>query len=439
MAALTRSGSSSVDAHRIVAVDACEVLDSRGRPTVWCEVTLESGSRAGVAVPSGASTGRYERHELRDGGIRYEGRGVRLAVRNVLEVLGPAVRGLDARDQQRVDAALCAADGSASLERLGANAVLAISIATAVASAQESDAPVFATLAQRSGRAPLIPMPMVNVLSGGAHAANALDLQDVLVIPVAARSFAEAMQWAAAVRNSAVVIAEQRGLQARLAADEGGLGLQLQRNEDALELVVAAIEHSGRRPGEDVSLALDVAANQFQVADHYELRLDGHRLSAGELVDQLAQWCRSYPVVSVEDPLGDDDWAGWRVATERLDGVQLIGDDLFATDVERLRAGIAQGIANGVLVKPNQVGTVSGALAVMEAARSNGYATILSARSGDTEDTWLADFSVGWATGQIKVGSTTRAERTAKWNRLLVIEHQLGDTATLARFPRSGS
>lgn len=429
------AGSSISSAHRIVAVDACEVLDSRGRPTVWCEVTLAGGSRASVSVPSGASTGTYERHELRDGGVRYAGRGVRLAVRNVIEALGPAVQGLDAREQQRVDAALCRADGSASLDRLGANAVLAVSAATAVASARASGVPLYAALAEHVGVTPVLPMPMVNILSGGAHAGNALDIQDILVVPLAASSFAEALQWAAAVRDSAVEIAEQRGLQARLAADEGGLGLNLPRNADALELVVAAIEHSGRRPGSDIALAVDVAANQFQVGDRYELRLEKRMLTGAEWVDQLTEWCRCYPIVSVEDPLGEDDWGTWQRATARLGDLQLIGDDLFVTDVERLRLGVERGVGNGVLVKPNQVGTISGALAVVEAARANGYSTVLSARSGDTEDTWLADFAVGWATGQIKVGSTTRAERTAKWNRLLVIEHQLGAAARFARFP----
>ncbi len=436
---MTRAGSDRAGAHRIAAVDACEVLDSRGRPTVWCEVTLSGGERAGVSVPSGASTGTYERHELRDGGERYAGRGVRCAVRNVVEALGPAVRGLDAREQQEVDAALCGADGTASLERLGANAVLAVSVATAVASARASGVPLFAALAQRAGQKPLLPMPMVNILSGGAHAGNALDVQDILVVPLAATSFAQALQWAAAVREAAVEVAEKRGLPARLAADEGGLGLNLPRNEDALELVVAAIELSGRSPGAEIALAIDVAANQFAANDRYELRLEERTLTGTQWVDELVGWCRSYPIVSVEDPLAEDDWPTWQHLSARLGDLQLIGDDLFVTDVARLRQGVAQGVANGVLVKPNQVGTVSGALAVVEEARARGYATVLSARSGETEDTWLADFAVGWATGQVKVGSTTRSERTAKWNRLLVIEHQLGAAARLARFPRRGA
>ncbi|MDA8290094.1 MAG: phosphopyruvate hydratase [Actinomycetota bacterium] len=420
----------------IASLDACEVLDSRGRPTVWCEVVLGSGARAAASVPSGASTGRHERHELRDGGDRYDGRGVRRAVRNVVDEIAPAVLGLDARDQEQLDATMLDTDGTPALERLGANAVLSVSVAAALASAAATGTPLYRYLSELRGERPVIPMPMVNILSGGAHAARALDLQDFLVVPHAATTFSQAIEWVAAVRESAVLVAESRGHHARLAADEGGLGIALDRNEDALELLTDAIERAGHEPGATVSIAVDVAATQLVHPEGYELRLEGRTLSAAGLLDEIARWCESYPVCSVEDAFGEDDWDGWRRASVRLPGVQLVGDDLFATDVARLRRATELGVANAVLVKPNQRGTLSGALEVLDHARSRGYATILSARSGETEDSWLADLAVGWGSGQVKVGSTTRSERTAKWNRLLVIEHQLGPGAALARFAR---
>ncbi len=417
----------------IASVDACEVLDSRGRPTVWCEVTLSSGVRGSASVPSGASTSGHEACELRDGGVRYEGRGVRNAVANVRDVLGPALAGLDASDQKTIDEKLVSTDGTQDLSRLGANAVLAVSVATAIAAARAKGVPLYRHLADRLGVEPVLPLPMVNILSGGAHAGGCLDVQDFLVVPLRAESFADAIECAAAVRESTRREAARRGYSADLAADEGGLGLGLKENRDALELLCTGITAAGLVPGSDAGIAIDVAASQFVVPSGYILRTEGRELDAAGLVDELAGWCRDYPIVSIEDPLGEDDWSGWGLVADRLaKKVQLIGDDLFATKLARVRVGIDSGVATAVLVKPNQNGTLSGALDVLEMARSEGFATVVSARSGETEDSWLADLAVGWAAGQIKVGSTTRSERTAKWNRLLRIEHALDPGAPYA-------
>jgi enolase len=417
----------------VAEVDACEVLDSRGRPTVWCEVTLASGAKGAAAVPSGASTGSHERCELRDGGDRYGGRGVLRAVGNVRDVLGPAVRGMDATDQRAVDAALVAADGTRNLSCLGANAVLAVSVATSIAAATARGAPLYFHLADALGTEPLLPLPMVNILSGGAHAGGCVDIQDYLVIPLEATSFAGAIEVAVAVREGTRRQATKMGHFAELAADEGGLGLALESNRAGLELLRDGIEAAGLRPGTDVAIALDIAANQIVTPAGYTLRTEERHFDAASFVDELEQWCGHYPIISIEDPLSEDDWPGWRLAAERMSGhVQLVGDDLFATDLDRLEKGVEQRAANAVLVKPNQVGTLTGASDVVRRAHSAGLATIVSARSGETEDSWLADLAVGWAAGQIKVGSTTRSERTAKWNRLLRIEHALGAAARYA-------
>jgi enolase len=414
---------------RIAAVHAWEALDSRGTPTVACEIVLGDGARGSAVVPSGASTGGHEAVELRDGGERYGGRGVRRAVANANGPLASAVIGLDAGDQEGVDQTLRDADGTGDLSRLGANAVLSMSIATALAHAASTAQPLYAAAAVGE---PLLPLPMINVLSGGAHADRALDIQDVLAVPVGAESFAQALEWGWRVRRATEAVARDRGLPASLVADEGGLGLPLASARTALRLVLEGIARTGLRAPDQVALAVDVAANQLAEPGGYHLRTEDRRLDAGELVAELAGWVADFPIVSLEDVLGEDDWAGWEHATRRLGDVQLIGDDLFATDVGRLRRGIECAVGNAVLVKPNQVGTLTDALSVARAAQRSGYATILSARSGDTEDSWLADLAVGWRTGQIKVGSTTRSERTAKWNRLLKIETDLGPKAEFA-------
>jgi enolase len=409
----------------IARVFAWEALDSRGTPTVACSVELDSGEQGEAVVPSGASTGRYEAHELRDGGARYGGRGVRTAVANVNETLGPALVGRDARELEAIDAALRELDGTATLERLGANAVLAVSLAAARAGAAAEGVPLHRFLALTDE--PSLPLPMVNVVSGGAHAAALVDIQDVLVVPVGAESFAEAIEWAARVRRGTAEVAESRGLSAALVADEGGLAFPLSSSRAAVELVAAGIERAGLEPGVEAAIAVDLAASALARADgFYRLEGEGRTISADELLAELAAWCRELPIVSLEDPLGQDDWDGWARAAAALPGVQLLGDDLLVTSVDRLERAAAAGIANAVLVKPNQIGTVSDARSLVRLAHDRGYAAVVSARSGDTEDAWLADLAVAWGAGQIKVGSTMRSERTAKWNRLLRLEADLG-------------
>lgn len=411
----------------ITGLLAWEALDSRGKPTVGCEVRLDGGATGSATVPSGASTGTHEARELRDGGARYGGHGVRTAVGHVVGEIADAVRGLDAADQAAVDTTLRALDGTANLSRLGANAILAVSVAAAVAAAGAQNLPLYAAVAD-DGAAPLLPLPMVNIISGGAHSGRSLDIQDFLAVPVGARSFAEAIEWAARVRAGTAEELSARGLPVALVADEGGLGPLLPTNRSALDVLVAGVTRAGLRPGDDVGIAIDVAATQFaRPGGGYTLAAENRDLTGEEWVCELAAWCADYPIVSLEDCLAEDDWTGWRTATDRLAGRQLLGDDLFVTHPERLRRGIQEGVANAVLVKPNQIGTLDTARAVVRAAQEAGYATVLSARSGETEDAWLADLAVGWRTGQIKVGSTMRSERTAKWNRLLRIEAELGD------------
>lgn len=415
----------------IIDVDAWEALDSRGRPTVAGLVRLAGGACGVATVPSGASVGTYEAHELRDGGTRYDGRGVRHAVENVRSVLREAVLGLDASEQHQLDTVLRETDGTLDLAYLGANAVLAVSVSAALAAAECSRLPFFRYLAG-PGVDPLLPLPMVNIVSGGAHAAGAVDIQDVLAVPMGAESFAEAIETVARVRAGTVEVAAADGYATALVADEGGLGLPLPNNRAAIELVVRGIEHAGLRPGADVGIALDVAATQFFDDGRYVLAADDRVYEPAEWLAELARWTADLPIVSIEDPMGDEDWAGWAAATRELSGVQLLGDDLFVTSAHRLERGIADDVGNAVLVKPNQSGTLDGARVVVERARAAGYGTVVSARSGETEDSWLADIAVGWRAGQIKVGSTTRSERTAKWNRLLRIEHECGDAIAYA-------
>lgn len=405
----------------IAGLHAWEALDSRGTPTVGCVVRLADGSEGEAIVPSGASTGTHEAHERRDGGERYGGKGVAGAVGSVLAEIAPAIVGLDAADQALVDTTMRELDGTANLSRLGANAVLAASVATALAAARSQRLPLWQALCP--DLPPLLPLPMVNVVSGGAHAGGLIDVQDFLVVPVGASSFSEAIEWASRVRAATAEVLRERGHDTSLVADEGGLAAPLPSNRAALDVLLAGIQRSGLEPGVEAAIAVDIAATQFLADGAYVLASENRSLRAQELVDEIAAWVADYPIVSVEDALGEDDDAGWRYASDRLAPiVQLLGDDLFVTSPPRLEAGIRGGIANAVLVKPNQVGTLTDAWRVVEIARAAGYATVLSARSGETEDSWLADLAVGWRTGQVKVGSTTRSERTAKWNRLLRIE-----------------
>jgi enolase len=415
----------------IERVLAWEALDSRGMPTVACAVTLVGGAEGVATVPSGASTGTHEADERRDGGARYAGKGVRNAVAAVNGEIADAIRGLSPEDQEAIDRQLRELDGTPSLERLGANAVLAASVACAAAAAAGRGLPLWRALAP--DLPPLLPLPMVNVVSGGAHAGGLVDVQDVLVVPVGATTFAEAIEWSTHVRSETADVLRERGHDTALVADEGGLAAPLSSNREAVEVVAEGIERSGLVPGEEAAIAVDVAATQLSEGDAYRLASEGRLLEPAELVAELRSWCDDFPIVSIEDPLGEDDRSGWRIASERLADIQLLGDDLFVTSPERLRAGIADGVANAVLVKPNQVGTLSDARRVVELARAAGYATVLSARSGETEDAWLADLAVGWRTGQMKVGSTTRSERTAKWNRLLRIEAEHPDAEFAGR------
>ncbi len=408
------------DATRIAGVKAWEALDSRGRPTVACRVTLRGGAHGEALVPSGASTGRHEAVELRDGEARYAGFGVRRAVANVNGEIAAAVAGMDAQAQRDVDTAMRQLDGTATLARLGGNAVLAVSLASCRAFAAASGQDVHRAVAD--GAAPLLPMPMVNILSGGAHAGRMVDVQDFLAVPLGATRFAEAMEWVSRVRDAAASLVAERGGQAHLVADEGGLAAVLESNAAGLQLLTAAIERAGLRPMEDVAIAVDVAATQLWADGRYALALEGRTLDSQQMAAMVAQWCREFPVVSVEDPLAEDDWPGWETIAPALADRQLLGDDLFATNPDRLQQGIARGVGNAVLVKVNQNGTLTGAADVLRLAQRHGYATVVSARSGDTEDAIIADLAVGWRAGQIKVGSLMRSERTAKWNRLLAIE-----------------
>lgn len=412
---------------------AWEALDSRGTPTVGCSIGLESGAEGQAIVPSGVSTGSHEAHERRDGGERYWGKGVRDAVKTLKAEVAPVLVGCDAHDQQGIDNALRTLDRTDDLRRVGANAVLAVSVACALAAAESHRQPLWRVF--NPARSPLLPMPMVNIISGGAHAGALIDIQDFLAVPVGAASFSQAMEWASRARAGTADELRARGHDTALVADEGGLAAQLPSNRTALEVLTTGIERSGLAPGDQVAIAIDVAATQLVSGSGYRLERERRTLSAEALIEEFSSWLDDFAIVSIEDPVAEDDHDGWELATHTLtDRVQLVGDDLFATSPDRLRAGIREQIANAVLVKPNQVGTLSDAWLVTETAQQAGYATVISARSGDTEDAWLADLAVGWRAGQIKVGSTTRSERTAKWNRLLRLEAENAD-ATLAPWP----
>ena len=413
-------------------VHAREVLDSRGVPTVEVDVTLASGARGRAIVPSGASTGRHEALEFRDGNsARYQGKGVRHAVRHVNEVLGPVVLGMDATRQHEVDALLLDTDGTPNLRRLGGNAVLGVSLATAHAAAESIGLPLYRYLGGSLARE--LPVPMVNILSGGLHARGIVDFQDFLLIPVGAQSFSDALVMVRNVYHAMGEILTARGA-STLVADEGGLAPAIATsetataaNEGAVRLLVQGIEKAGYRPGEDASIGLDVAATHFYSDGLYHLHAEDRKLSSEEMVSLLAQWVDDYPIISIEDGLAEDDWDGWLALTARLgERVQLIGDDLFVTNVQRLHEGIERKAANAVLVKVNQVGTLTAAVATLRLARAHGYLAVVSARSGETEDATIADLAVGANAGQIKIGSITRSERLAKYNQLLRIEEELG-------------
>ena len=415
----------------IVDVHAREILDSRGHPTVEAEVRLSSGAVGRAAVPSGASTGRREALELRDGdAARYGGRGVLRAVANVHEVLRPGLHGMDAAEQEAVDHRMLALDGTAAKTRLGANAVLAVSLACANAAAADRAEPLYRRL---GGPGPYrLPTPMINVLNGGAHADNKVDLQEFMLLPSGAPDLAEALRWGAEIFHRLAADLRERGLSTAV-GDEGGFAPALASSEQAIELVLAAVEGAGFRPGRDVHLGLDAASSEFHRDGRYHLDGEGRTLDAAGMAELLGGWVAQYPIRSIEDGMAEDDWDGWRLLTERLGRtVQLVGDDIFVTNPEIFRRGIDAGVGNAILIKLNQIGTVTETLEAVRMAREAGYAAVISHRSGETEDTAIADLAVATGAGQIKAGSLSRSERVAKYNRLLRIAEELGDDGVYA-------
>ena len=414
----------------IVGVHAREVLDSRGNPTVEAEVTLDSGARGRAIVPSGASTGAGEAVELRDGDKRYRGKGVATAVTNVLDTIGPALLGHDALDQRGIDTLMRDLDGTDDKSKLGANAILGVSLANAHAVAQELDLPLFRYLGGPDAH--LLPVPLMNVLNGGAHADNSVDLQEFMLAPIGAATFKEALEWGSNVYHALKKILDDRGLSTGV-GDEGGFAPDLAANSEAVELLVQAIEAAGYKPGPDVAIALDPATSEIYENGEYVLASENRKLSADEMVGFWQEWVTDYPIVSIEDGMAEDDWDGWRTLTAQLgERVQLVGDDLFVTNPEVLERGITEGAANSILVKPNQIGSLTETLECVRIAQRASYTTVISHRSGETEDATVADIAVGTNAGQIKTGAPARGERTAKYNQLLRIEDMLGDTARYA-------
>jgi enolase len=411
-------------------VHARQILDSRGNPTVEVDVRLASGASGRAAVPSGASTGEFEATELRDGGEAWAGKGVRRAVANVDGEIACAVRGLDADDQAGLDRALVELDGTPNKSRLGANAILGVSLANAHAAAAEEGQPLWRHLGGPD--AGVLPVPMMNVLNGGAHADNKVDFQEFMVVPCGAESFSRCLQMGTEVFHALKRTLHERGLSTAV-GDEGGFAPDLGSNEEALQMLVAGIEAAGLRPGEDVAIALDPATSELFEDGSYELEHEGRTLDAAELTDYWADLAGRYPIVSIEDGMDEQDWDGWKALTDRLgDRVQLVGDDLFVTNTERLLRGIETGVANSILIKVNQIGTLTETFEAIEMARGAGYTAVMSHRSGETEDVTIADLAVATGCGQIKTGAPSRSDRVAKYNQLLRIEEQLGDRA---RFP----
>jgi enolase len=414
-------------------IHAREIFDSRGRPTVEVEVTLADGTVGLASVPSGASTGRHEALELRDGDAkRLRGKGVLRAVQNVADSIAPHLVGQDAEDQRTIDATLIALDGTANKSWLGANALLGVSLAVARAAANAQRLPLWRSLGGKEAR--VLPLPMINILSGGLHARRNLDFQDFLILPVGAQTYSEGLEMSLAVYLATYDLLTERGL-STLKADEGGFGPALSGNRAALDLLMQAVERAGFEPGEQIAFALDVASTHFfdPLDGRYPLEAEQKVCTAAELIDLLDEWRAAYPIVSIEDGLAEDDWDGWKLLTARLGKTtQLIGDDLFTTNPERLRRGIESKVGNAILVKMNQIGTLTETLEVVKLAKQAGYRTIISARSGETEDSSLADLAVATNAGQIKIGSLSQSERLAKYNQLLRIEEALGNRAVFA-------
>jgi enolase len=412
----------------IARVHARQVLDSRGNPTVEVDVLLESGAAGRAAVPSGASTGEFEAVELRDGGEAWAGKGVSRAVANVNGELAGAVRGLDPADQAGLDRSMVELDGTPNKGRLGANAILGVSLAGAKAAAAEAGLPLWRYLGGEAAH--VLPVPMMNVLNGGAHADNKVDFQEFMVVPVGAPTYSEGLRTGAEVFHALKRTLHDRGLSTAV-GDEGGFAPDVDSNEAALEALIAGIEAAGYRPGDEVAIALDPATSEIHRDGRYVLEHEGRTLSSAELSRYWADLCSRYPVVSIEDGLDEEDWDGWKLLTEQIgDRVQLVGDDLFVTNTERLRRGIDSGVANSILVKVNQIGTLTEALEAVRMAQEAGYTAVMSHRSGETEDTTIADLAVATGCGQIKTGAPSRSDRVAKYNQLLRIEEALGADAS---------
>jgi len=416
----------------IIEVHAREIIDSRGNPTIETDVVLASGANGRAAVPSGASTGGHEAVELRDNDPnRYGGKGVLDAVRNVNEVLGPRLEGFDAADQIAVDAEMMDADDTPNKSKLGANAILSVSLAVARAAAEETGLPLYRYLGGPMAR--VLPVPLMNILNGGAHSSNNVDAQEFMVVPFGADSYPEALRMGIEVFHALKKVLAKMGLSTAV-GDEGGFAPQLPSNEAALDVLMQAIQNAGYEPGKDLAIAVDVAASElYQDGEYVFKKGDGSRRSADAMIDLYSGWVERYPIVSIEDGLAEDDWDGWAKLTERLgERIQLIGDDLFVTDVDRLGKGIDEAVANAVLIKVNQIGTLTETLQCIELAKGSAYGVVISHRSGETEDTFIADLAVATGAGQIKTGSASRTDRVAKYNQLLRIAEELGD---LAHYP----
>lgn len=416
----------------IANVQAREILDSRGNPTVEADVILNNGARGRAAVPSGASTGEREALELRDHDPkRYLGKGVRQACAHVNGELRQALTGLDAREQSTVDTVMIKLDGSPTKSRLGANALLAVSLATARAAAAAAGQPLYRYLNGLAGSVPMrMPVPMMNIINGGAHADNNIDFQEFMILPVGAPSFSEALRAGTEVFHALKKVLQGMKLNTAV-GDEGGFAPDLQSNEAALQVILRGIEQAGYQPGKDISLGMDVASSEFNKNGKYVLESEQISLTPAQFADKLAGWVAKYPIITIEDGMGENDWSGWSILTDKLGKqIQLVGDDLFVTNTSILERGIQNGVANSILIKVNQIGTLSETLAAISMARKAGYTAVISHRSGETEDTFIADLAVATGTGQIKTGSLSRSDRVAKYNQLLRIEEELGETAS---------
>ena len=413
---------------KIRSIVAREMLDSRGNPTVEVEVKLSGGAVGSALVPSGASTGQHEALELRDGQKRYLGKGVLKAVRNVNEKIAPLLRGRDASQQEKIDRLMLDLDGTPNKRKLGANAILGVSLATAKAAAVAAGQPLFRYLGGK--QATVLPVPMMNIINGGAHADNSIDLQEFMVVPVGARSIAEAVRYGSEVFHTLKQVLKERK-HSTAVGDEGGFAPRLESNEQGLEVIIEAIDRAGYKPGRQIAIALDAAATEFFHDGSYEFRKsDGRRRSSAEMVELYRDWASRYPIVSIEDGVAEDDWDGWKSLTTALGRkLQLVGDDLFVTNPERLRRGIELGVGNSILIKVNQIGSLTETLDAIRMAKDAGYTTVISHRSGETEDVFIADLAVAVNAGQIKTGSLCRGERTAKYNQLMRIEAELGKRA----------